>query len=120
MGKVPLLHIGIALVVNVVKRPAAWDKVGGIVVNVQSGRVQKAAHGLHLRKPVGFHPPLFEKFCHRWPGNKFLQNPLLRGIHCQKPGHGDAQIPKCFIVAQFGLQFVAKGVVFTRFVVNLL
>ena len=39
MLKVPLLHIGIALVVDVVKHSAARDEVGGIVVDVQSSRV---------------------------------------------------------------------------------
>lgn len=39
MGKVPLRHVSIALVVDVVKCSVVWDKVGGIVVNVQSSRV---------------------------------------------------------------------------------
>ena len=39
MFKVPLLHIGVALVVDVVKHSVARDEVGGIVVDVQSSRV---------------------------------------------------------------------------------
>ena len=39
MFKVPLLHIGIALVVDVVKHSVARNEVGGIVVDVQSSRV---------------------------------------------------------------------------------
>ena len=65
MGKVPLLHIGIALVVDVVERSAAGDKVGGIVVDVQPRRVQAAAHGLHLSEPAGVHPSRFKQFCWR-------------------------------------------------------
>ena len=65
MGKVPLLHIGIALIVDVVERSAAGDKVGGIVVDVQPRRVQAAAHGLHLSEPAGVHPSRFKQFCWR-------------------------------------------------------
>ena len=64
MGKVPLLHIGIALIVDVVERSAAGDKVGGIVVDVQPRRVQAAAHGLHLSEPAGVHPSRFKQL--RW------------------------------------------------------
>ena len=120
MRKVPLFHIGIALVVDVVKRSAAWDKVGGIVVDIQSSRVQQAAHSLHLRKPVGFHPSHFEQLCHRCPGDVFLQNTLLRGICHQEPRHGDTQLPQRFIVAQLRVQLVTEGVVFAGFVVDLL
>ena len=101
MFKIPLLHIRVALVVDVVKRPAARDKVGGIVVDVQSSRVQQTAQDLHLFEPVGFHPSRFEKLCHCLPSDVLLQNALLRGIHRQKPGHGNTDLAQRFIVAQF-------------------
>ena len=120
MFQVPLLHVGIALIVDVVKRSTTRDKVGGIVVDVQPSRVQKAAHGLHLFEPVGFHPSLFEKLRHRLPGDVLLQNVLLQGIHRQEPRHGDTELAQRFIVVQLSLQLVTEGVVFTRLMVDLL
>lgn len=67
----------------------------------------------------GFPPSRFEKLCDRLPGDVFLQNVLLRGIHRQKPGYGDAGLPRCFIVTQLRTQFVAECVVFARLMVDL-
>ena len=52
MFKVPLLHIGVALIVDVVKRSAARNEVGGIVVDVQSSRS-------HLVDTFPFWPQIF-------------------------------------------------------------
>ena len=120
MRKIPLLHIGVALIVNIVKPSAARDKVGGIVVDVQPGRVEKVTHSLHLLGPAGFHLSSFEKLRHCLPGDVLLQNTLLLDIDRQKPGHGDAELAQRFIVAQLGLQLIAERKVFARLVVELL
>ena len=106
---------------NFSKSPAEKQSIPFIrlVVDVQPSRVQKAAHGLHLFEPVGFHPSRFEKLRHRLPGDVLLQNELLWGIHRQKPGHGDTEFPQRFIIVQLGLQLVTKGVVFARLVMDL-
>ena len=53
VGEVPLLHIGITFIVDIIKGAAVGDEVGGIVVDVQAGGIEQAAHRLHLRKPIG-------------------------------------------------------------------
>ena len=107
MYKVPLLLVGIALVVNVIKHSGARDEVGGIVVDIQSGRVQQAAHGVHLRKPAGLRPSRFEELRDRRSGDLLLQDALLRDIRRQQPRHRDAELPQRFIVAELRLQLVA-------------
>ena len=112
--KVPLLLVGIALVVDVIKRSGARDEVGGIVVDIQSGRVQQVGT---WRAPAQASPgpsavPL-----------RAAPRPSVRrctpsgcrscwDIRRQQPRHGDAELPQRFIVAQLGLQLVAEGVVF--------
>ena len=49
----------------------------------------------------------------------FFRNALLPGVHLQKPGHGNAQLPQRLIVPQLGAQLVAEGVVGAGLVVAL-
>ena len=49
----------------------------------------------------------------------FFRNALLPGVHLQKPGHGNAQLPQRLIVPQLGAQLVAEGVVGAGLVVDM-
>ena len=100
MFKIPLHHVGIALIINVVKCSITWYKVCGIVIYVQTSRVQAITHLLHLHKPVGFHLSRLKQIRNRFSGNVFFQNALLLGVDLQKPGHGDTELMQCFIVPQ--------------------
>ena len=73
VGEVPLLHIGITFIVDIIKGAAVGDEVGGIVVDVQAGGIEQAAHRLHLRKPIGVYLSRVEQLRHGRPGDVFLQ-----------------------------------------------
>lgn len=118
--EVPLFHVGIALIVDVVKRSLPGDEVRGVVVDVPSRRIQQAAHGLYLFPPDWLLPPGLEQLRHRGAGDVLLQEPFLPPVHRQEPGHGDAQLPQRGVVPRFGGQLVTEGIVLAGLVVDLL
>ena len=81
--KIPLLHILVALIVNVVEDSLLNHKIGGIVVNIEIRSVEFFAHRLHLFQIFRLHGIIQNVAVDGVPINIFLQNPLLLPVHIQ-------------------------------------
>ena len=91
MGKIPLCIVRIALVIHIVKHAAPQDKIGGEVIDIQPGRLQKAAQRPHLLFGLRRQRARLQLFQHRWAGDVLLHQPFLRFVHRQQARHRDAQ-----------------------------
>ena len=118
--KIPLLHIVVAFKIDIIQLSVLHHKIGGIVVNIGIRRVQKAAHFLHLPVIVRLHCPFGNQLGNGFASDIGFQDALLLLVCIQQLRHGNADFLQAGIVPQFGLKFVAKLIVVTRFVVQLL
>ena len=108
---VPLVHVGVTLVVDIVQNAIAQHKVGGEVVDVSVVWIQFLAHLLDLLK-AGLWQGVFQHhFVHRRAINVLFYNDFLINVKVQHFWHWYADLAKLLIVIELCLHLVAKVIV---------
>ena len=81
--KIPLLHILVALIVDVIEDSFLHYKIGGVVVDIEIGSVEFFTHRLHLHQIFRLHGIIQNVAVNSISVNIFLQNPLLLPVRIQ-------------------------------------